>query len=120
MSNQNERPVVVRLNSGAEYGLKSIAEAKRIYPNGTIVRYQDGQQIDPEDLEESGLTEQGEIEVSEKLTREQLETIATQMGIEGADNKSAYATKGDLVAAIEALNAEVEGDANGTGDGESE
>ena len=36
------KPVVVRLPSGAEYGLKSEAEARRVYPNAKIVRYQDG------------------------------------------------------------------------------
>ena len=36
-----DKPVIVRLASGAEYGLKSEAEAKRIYPGGVVVRYQD-------------------------------------------------------------------------------
>ena len=36
------KPVVVQLKSGAEYGLPSAAEAKRVYPDAKIVRYSDG------------------------------------------------------------------------------
>lgn len=41
-----DKPVVVRLASGAEYGLSSAKEAKRIYPGATIVRYQTGEPYD--------------------------------------------------------------------------
>lgn len=121
----DERPVVVKLASGAEYGLPSIAAAKRIYPNGQILKYQDGTSINPADLEDAGLTEQGEVEVSEKMTRDELEKIATGLNIEGADNKTAFATKADLVAEIQRVKAEAEsaqdepGGDEGTG-GESE
>lgn len=124
------RPVVVRLEGGIEYGLASIEAARRIYPAGEIVCYQDGTMIDPEDLEAAVTTPAGDVAVSNKLTRDQLEAIATGLNIEGADNKTAYHTKDDLVAEILRVQAEAadsgdpdagseEGDPE-TGEGESE
>lgn len=135
MSNEN-RPVVVDLGGGLEYGLPSIADAKRIYPAGKIVRYQDGQMIDPEDLTAADVAPSGEVVVSSKLTRDELEAIATGLNIEGADNKTAFHTKDDLVAEIlrvreanaasaagvegENADANAEGDAAPVADGEGE
>lgn len=41
----SSRPVVVQLPSGAEYGVADAATAKRLYPQGKVVRYQDGEPI---------------------------------------------------------------------------
>lgn len=37
-----KKPVIVRLASGAEYGMPSAAVAKKAYPNADIIAYQDG------------------------------------------------------------------------------
>ena len=44
-----DQRVVVRLPSGVEYGLKDATTAKRVYPNATVVRYQDGRTYDGDD-----------------------------------------------------------------------
>lgn len=38
-----QRPVVVQLPNGAEYGVASPAVAAKKYPDGKVVRYQDGE-----------------------------------------------------------------------------
>lgn len=88
MTEQN-KPVVVRLASGSEYGLKSAAEAKRIYPNGTIVRHQDGSPYEaPQDDTGPNLKD---------LTRDELDAYAEKVGVD----PTAYGTKGELLTALE-------------------
>lgn len=36
------KAVIIQLPNGAEYGLASVADAKRVYPDATILRYEDG------------------------------------------------------------------------------
>lgn len=84
-----DKPVIVRLASGAEYGLKSEADAKRIYPNGVILRYQDGTP-----LEEASTDEAKPVS---KMNRDELEAHAITLGI---DNPSEYANVGELRDAI--------------------
>lgn len=83
-----DKPVIVRLASGAEYGLKSESDAKRIYPNGVILRYQDGTP-----LEEAA----DEAKPVSKMNRDELEAHAITLGIE---NPSEYANVGELRDAI--------------------
>ena len=83
-----DKPVIVRLASGAEYGLKSEADAKRIYPNGVVVRNQDGTR-----LEEAA----DEAKPVSKMNRDELEAHAITLGIE---NPSEYANVGELRDAI--------------------
>lgn len=109
MTDKNpDRPVTVELASGARYGLPSIAEAKRIYPAGKIVGYQDGTMIDPELLGKADLTPAGEVKITSKTSREDLEKIATDLGIEGADNKLAFKDKPALIEEIERVRAEAD------------
>lgn len=84
-----DKPVIVRLASGAEYGLKSAADAKRIYPNGVIVRNQDGT--------EYAETVAAEAKPVSKMNRDELETHAITLGIE---NPSEFANVGELRDAI--------------------
>lgn len=83
-----DKPVIVRLASGAEYGLKSEADAKRIYPNGVILRYQDGTPIEESTTEDKPVS---------KMSRDELEAHAITLGIE---NPSEYANVGELRDAI--------------------
>ena len=83
-----DKPVIVRLASGAEYGLKSEAEAKRIYPGGVVVRYQDGTPF------EAAVTEAKPVS---KMNRDELEAHAITLGIE---NPSEFANVGELRDAI--------------------
>lgn len=85
----DNRPVIVRLASGAEYGLKSAGDAKRIYPNGVIVRYQDGTPY-----EEAVAAEAKPVS---KMNRDELEAHAITLGIE---NPSEFANVGELRDAI--------------------
>lgn len=118
MKNSNARPVVVELRSGAQYGLPSIADAQRIYPNAKIVRYQDGQAIDPADLSNGDLFATGDEPVNIKMSRKQLEAIATAAGIEGADNTAAYKDKAALIEEIERVRAETTDTDDGTNGGD--
>ena len=36
------KPVVVQLKDGAQYGVRSAAEAARVYPDGKVIGHQDG------------------------------------------------------------------------------
>lgn len=90
-----DKPVIVRLASGAEYGLRSAADAKRIYPNGVIVRYQSG-----EPYTEAAAPEAKPVS---KMNREELEAHAVKVGV---TNPGEYANVGELRDAI----SEVEGD----------
>lgn len=85
-----DKPVIVRLASGAEYGLRSAADAKRIYPNGVIVRYQDGGEY----VEEAIAAESKPVS---KMNRDELEAHAITLGIE---NPSEFANVGELRDAI--------------------
>ena len=84
-----DKPVIVRLASGAEYGLKSESDAKRIYPNGVILRYQDGTPFET--------TNTDEAKPVSKMNRDELEAHAITLGIE---NPSEYANVGELRDAI--------------------
>lgn len=80
-----DKPVVVRLPSGAEYGLRSAAEAKRIYPNGTIVGYQDGSPFEDEAVQDAAPN-------LNDMSRDELNAYAERLGIpdpEGLPNKGA-------------------------------
>ena len=86
----NDKPVIVRLASGAEYGLKDAGTAKRIYPNGTIVRYQDGSAYEPDpDAEAVNL---------DAMTRDELDAYAAKVGVEDA---ASLPNKAAVIAAIE-------------------
>ena len=41
------KPVIVRTASGAEYGFASVTDAKRLHPDGMILRHQDGTAYTP-------------------------------------------------------------------------
>lgn len=87
------KPVVVRLASGAEYGLKSADDAKRIYPNGTIIRYQDG-------------TEYVEHKTAEakpvsKMNRDELEAHAITLGIKDPGEYANVGALRDAIAGVE-------------------
>lgn len=84
-----DKPVIVRLGSGAQYGLRSVADAKRIYPNGVIVSYQDGTPY------EEAVT--AESKPVSKMNRDELEAHAITLGIE---NPSEFANVGELRDAI--------------------
>lgn len=86
----DKRPVVVRLRSGAEYGLRDAATARRIYPNGEIVRYQDGSAYVAEpDAPAVNL---------DGLTRDELNAYAGRVGVEDA---ASLPNKAAVIAAIE-------------------
>lgn len=40
------RPVVVTYKDGREYGVKDAATAKRVHPDATVTRYQDGSPLE--------------------------------------------------------------------------
>ena len=82
-------PVVVRLEDGAEYGLQDAETARRVYPNGEIVRYQDGQPFVTDAADASALSDK---------TRDELNALAAERGIEGA---ASLPNKGAVIAAIE-------------------
>lgn len=86
--------VVVLLPDGREVGLESEAAAKKHYPEGTIVRFQDGQPIHPIEPDADGEVNLG------KLKRDDLETYAAAHGV---TNAADLATKDDIIAAIEAV-----------------
>ena len=86
-----DKPVVVRLASGAEYGLRSEAEAKRIYPGGVVVRYQDGTPF------EAAVTEARPVS---KMNREDLEAHAITLGVENPGDKELYPTVAALRDAV--------------------
>lgn len=83
------KPVVISVPSlhGAEYGFKSIDEAKKMFPDAVAVRYQDGSPLEADD---------GAKPVS-KMNRDELEVHAISLGIE---NPSEFANVGELRDAI--------------------
>lgn len=91
------KPVVVRLPDGREVGLPSKEAAAKHYPDGVVVRYQDGQPITPVEPNDDG-----NVNLS-KLKRDELESYAVAHGIE---NPGDLATKDDIIAAIEATTAQ--------------
>ena len=40
------RPIVVTYKDGREYGVKDAATAKRVHPDATVTRYQDGSPLE--------------------------------------------------------------------------
>lgn len=88
----NEKGVVVRLTSGAEYGLRSEADAKRIYPNAVIVRYQDGSPY--------GATSADADKPISKMNREDLEAHAVKVGVANPDDKDLFPTVATLRDAV--------------------
>lgn len=91
--------VIVRLESGAEYGLKDAETAKAIYPGGVIVSYADGRPYveEGEDDTPATVTVNGETVTFEKLTRDELNELAPSLGIE---DPKAYRTKAELIEGI--------------------
>lgn len=115
MARQTQR-VVVRFSSGAEYGLPDAETATRIYPNAEIVRYTDGRPYPDEaaggaaQTGETGGTDPAQTEAGpdlNKLSREQLDTYAAQLGV----NPAEYSRKPDLLKAVKAAMREREGQA---------
>lgn len=88
-----DRPVVVRLASGVEYGVRNAADAKRIYPNATIVRYQDGSAFEDDAADAAPNLD--------SMSRDELNAYAGKLGIENADDRDAFPNKGAVIAAIE-------------------
>ena len=87
----NDKPVIVRLASGAEYGIQSAAEAKRIYPNAEIVRYQSGEPYEGAGGDEPTVN-------LDDLTRDELNAYAEKVGVADAASLS---NKAAVIAAIE-------------------
>ena len=86
-----DKPVIVRLASGAEYGLKSEADAKRIYPNGVILRYQDGTPLEEATTEAKAVS---------KMNRDELEAHAITLGVANPGDKELYPTVAALRDAV--------------------
>ena len=87
-----DKPVIVRLASGAEYGLRSEADAKRIYPNGVIVRYQSGEPFQAASANES--------KPVSKMNRDELEAHAITLGVANPGDKELYPTVAALRDAV--------------------
>lgn len=87
-----DKGVVVRLTSGAEYGLRSEADAKRIYPNAVIVRYDDGTPYEAANAEEA--------KPVSKMNREELEARAIHLNIANPDDKELFPTVASLRDAV--------------------
>lgn len=94
VSTMTDKPVIVRLASGAEYGLKSAADAKRIYPNGVIVRNQDGTPYEE-------TVAASEAKPVSKMNRDELEAHAVKVGVV---NPGEFANVGELRDAIAEVN----------------
>ncbi len=89
-------PIVVLLPDGREVGLESPEAAAEHYPEGIIVRFQNGQPLVPIEPDASG-----EVNLN-KLKRDELETYAAAHGV---DNPAGLATKDEIIAAIDAATA---------------
>lgn len=104
--------VIVRLASGAEYGLKNAETAKAIYPGGEIISYADGRpyvETHAEGDAPATVTLDGETVTLEKIKRDELNELAPSLGVE---DPKAYGKKEELIEAIlaaqERLTLEVE------------
>lgn len=72
-----DRGVVIRLASGSEYGLRNAEEARRVYPNAEIVRFQDGAPFEEEE---------GDTGVNlNSMSRGELNDYATKLGVPDAE-----------------------------------
>lgn len=85
----SDRPVVVRTVSGAELGFRDAATARRMQPDGEIVRFQTGEPFEADAAPEVNLAD---------LTRDELDAYAARLGIEDA---AALPNKAAVIAAIE-------------------
>lgn len=93
------KPIVARTPSnGAEYGFETVEDARRVFPDAEIVRYQDGTPLSDEDLQ----TAEETAFDADKATRAQLEEFAAEVGIEDAADKKVYPKVDDLRAAVKA------------------
>ena len=84
-----DRPVIIRLRDGSEYGMASAAKAKATYPDAVIVSYQNGTPYEE--------TVTAESKPVSKMNRDELEAHAITLGIE---NPSEFANVGELRDAI--------------------
>ncbi|MGB3330698.1 MAG: hypothetical protein WBA46_17180 [Thermomicrobiales bacterium] len=87
--------VIVRLASGAEYGLKDAETAKAIYPGGVIVSYVDGRPYE-HDGDETPATREDLTAALGRANRAELDEHAKQLDL----NPDDYRTKAEITEAI--------------------
>lgn len=85
----SDKPVVVRTASGAELGFRDADTARRMQPDGEIVRHQDGTPFAADAAPEVNLAD---------LTRDELDAYAARLGV---DDPAALPNKAAVIAAIE-------------------
>jgi hypothetical protein len=91
------KPIVARTpENGAEYGFETVEDARRVFPEAEIVRYQDGTPYEAE-----GGTGESAGPNLKAMKRADLETYAASVGIENAADKDAFPNIDTLREAVE-------------------